>query len=81
VPTIRGRNWERGIDVTRMFDSALRHAFQALAGDQDEDHLAAAVFNLLGLTEYEERATLGLLPASMLEDMGALYAHNKGASE
>jgi hypothetical protein len=72
------RNWERGIPVSRMFDSMIRHAFQALSGERDEDHLAAVVFNALGIMEYEERAKRW--PKSQYPDLfhglGMLYAMN-----
>jgi hypothetical protein len=71
------RNWEHGIPVSRMFDSALRHLLQALAGEQDEDHLIGAVWNLLGIVEFEERVKLGVLPATLFAEMGPLYDWNR----
>ena len=73
------RNWEKGIPVKRMFDSALRHLFQALSGDQCEDHLAGAMWNIAGIIEYEERARLGI-PGykELFDDMGTLYEFQKG---
>ena len=54
---VRGdRNWEKGMPRTRLFDSALRHTYQALDGQVDEDHLAHAVWNLLALMHFEEEA-------------------------
>jgi hypothetical protein len=48
------RNWEKGMPRTRLFDSALRHVFQALEGQTDEDHLAHAAWNLFALMHFEE---------------------------
>lgn len=45
-----GRNWERAnsrAEWERMRASAFRHFVQWMAGDRDEDHAAAVVFNLL----------------------------------
>ena len=42
------RNWEKGIPMHSFLDSALRHLFKYLDGMDDEDHLAAAAFNVLG---------------------------------
>lgn len=72
------RNWEKGIPVSRMFDSALRHVFQALSGDQSEDHLAGAVFNLIGIMEYEERAEVwdSSRYSDLFAGMGELYYRN-----
>jgi len=75
------RNWEKGIPVARMFDSALRHAFQALSGDRSEDHLAGAVFNLIGIMEYEARAEIwdSSRYSDLFEGMGELYYRNTQA--
>ena len=54
------RNWEKGIPISRMFDSAMRHLSQAIQGKQDEDHLGQAVWNLLCVMEYEERYKDGM---------------------
>jgi hypothetical protein len=59
------RNWEIGQPLARMVDSALRHAFEYLQGRADEDHLAAAVWNLICALDAEERIRRGLLPATL----------------
>lgn len=48
------RNWEKGIPVSSFMDSALRHLMCYMAGWDDEDHLAAAAFNVLGAMQMEE---------------------------
>lgn len=48
------KNWEKGIPVSSFMDSALRHIFKYLAGEQSEDHLSAAAFNILGAMQMEE---------------------------
>lgn len=40
-------NWERGMPMHCMLDSAMRHIFKYMDGWTDEDHLAAAASNLL----------------------------------
>jgi hypothetical protein len=52
------RNWEQANspeEVERMRSSAFRHFMQWMTGDQDEDHAAAVVFNLLAAetTQYK----------------------------
>lgn len=45
------RNWEKAVgdeEMERFKSSALRHLMQWAAGETDEDHAAAVVFNLLG---------------------------------
>jgi len=49
------RNWEKGIPISRCIDSALRHTFQYLDGQDDEDHLAQAAWNLLACIHFEEK--------------------------
>ena len=41
------RNWERGVPLNSYFDSALRHITQVISGKDDENHLIAAIFNLV----------------------------------
>lgn len=48
------RNWEKGIPFSRCFDSAMRHMNKYMMGMTDEDHLAAACWNLLAIMHYEE---------------------------
>jgi hypothetical protein len=57
------RNWEKGIDVSDFIDSALRHTFKYLDGLNDEDHLAAAAWNLLCAIQTEiERPDMQNIP-------------------
>lgn len=48
------RNWENGVMSTRNLDSALRHINQYLSRENDEDHLAQAVWNLIAIIHFEE---------------------------
>lgn len=41
------RNWEKGLPLHTMLDSAMRHMAKYMAGMTDEDHLCAAATNLL----------------------------------
>jgi hypothetical protein len=47
------RNWEKGVPVSRCASSALRHLLQFSAGLNDEDHLAAAIWNLCCIAHFE----------------------------
>ena len=49
------RNYLKGILVSRFIDSALRHLFKYLDGMDDEDHLSAVAFNILGAMQMECR--------------------------
>jgi hypothetical protein len=47
-------NYLKGIPVSVFLNSALRHIFKYMAGRDEEDHLAAAAFNILGAMQMEE---------------------------
>ncbi len=49
------RNWEKGVPISVMLDSGLRHLFKYLDGRTDEDHLAAAAWNILSAMWMEEK--------------------------
>jgi len=59
------RNWEKGQPICRYLDSALRHIYKHLEGHRDEDHLAAAAWNLLGAIHTEEAIERGILPKEL----------------
>lgn len=56
------RNWEKGQPLMSYLDSALRHIFKHIEGHRDEDHLAAALWNLAGVIHTEEMINRKLLP-------------------
>lgn len=47
VPHYTERNWECGLPMHSMIDSAFRHLAKYMMGMTDEDHLCAAATNLL----------------------------------
>ncbi len=59
------RNWEKGMQISRMFSSTLRHLFQYMAGDRTEDHLGQAGFGVDGMIHIEEEVLAGKLPAEL----------------
>lgn len=42
------RNFRKGIPLSSFLDSASRHLAEYMCGCDDEDHLSAAAFNILG---------------------------------
>ncbi len=48
------RNWEKGLPLNSYIDSALRHLITYLEGCREEDHLAAAAWNIACLIHTEE---------------------------
>jgi hypothetical protein len=61
-------NWRLGIPLHSFADSALRHIYCFLEGQNDEDHACAALWNLMCLIETQEMIEKGLLPKE-LEDV------------
>jgi hypothetical protein len=59
------RNWELGQTLSTYLDSAKRHLADFLEGKRDEDHLAAARWNIGALMHTEEMIRRGLLPAEL----------------
>lgn len=47
-------NWKKGMPISRVLDSALRHLYQYIGGDRSEDHLAQAAWNVFAAIEFEE---------------------------
>ena len=59
------RNWEKGMPLSRFFDSAIRHLYKYLSGSRDEDHLAAADWNIHCMIHTEEMIEAGNLPKEL----------------
>jgi len=56
-------NWKLAcgeLELQRFKDSLLRHTYQYLAGDRDEDHLAAILFNTFGCAMVEDKLNGGV---------------------
>jgi hypothetical protein len=58
-------NWRKGLPLRRYLDSALRHTFKFLEGQRNEDHLAAAAWNILACIETEHQIDVGNLPRTL----------------
>jgi hypothetical protein len=59
------RNWELGQPISRIMDSALRHAFSYMAKKKDENHLGAACWNLIAAMTIRARVNKGELPQEL----------------
>lgn len=59
------RNFERGIKLSRILDSALRHTWQALEGHTNENHAAHALWNLMAFIHTRKMIERGLLPKEL----------------
>jgi hypothetical protein len=72
------RNWEKGIPFSSYLNSTLRHLLNGyMVGDDTEDHLAAAAWNLLCMIATRQRIKKGALPES-LDDLGQHLKTLKG---
>jgi len=61
------RNWEKGIKMSRLLDSGLRHLFSYMAGNTDEEHLISAVWNFMCMLDTRTRVAKGLLPEELAD--------------
>lgn len=60
------RNWEKGIPMHSFLDSALRHLFRYMDGQDDEDHLCSAAWNILcAMWTEEKRPEMQDIPTRM----------------
>lgn len=52
------RNWEKAnseVELARFKSSAMRHMMQFLAGEKDEEHFGAVIFNLFAIVYVQWR--------------------------
>ena len=63
------RNWELGQPLGRYIDSAIRHISKWMRGMSDEDHLAAAAWNILGCIHTEEQIQSKKLGKELLQGL------------
>jgi hypothetical protein len=63
------RNWEKGMPFSRFINSAKRHLAQFMMGKEDEDHLAAVIFNAQAIIHFQE------LGRTDLDDMPHYLKH------
>ena len=61
------RNYEKGIPLCRIIDSAMRHLNMYLAGDRSEDHLSALAWNAFALIHTEEQIARGNLSVELMD--------------
>ncbi len=59
------RNWEKGQPLSRYLDSAMRHLNKFLMGNREEDHLAAARWNIGALMHTQMMVQAGQLPKAL----------------
>ena len=59
-PKMGEENWKKGMFLIDFYDSTSRHIEKWKMGLYDEDHLAAACWNLLNLMETERRIKMGI---------------------
>ena len=59
-------NYRKGIPTSRCVDSCMRHINKFRQGFADEDHLSAAIWNLIAIMETEYLVKSGVLPEELL---------------
>jgi len=58
-------NWQKGQPISRYVDSALRHLFKHMAGENDERHDVAAAWNIMAMLETQHRIEQDDLPKEL----------------
>jgi hypothetical protein len=66
-------NWQKGMPLSRVYESLYRHLIQWRDGDRDEDHLAAVAWNAFTLMAYEWMIAKGQLPATLDDLFGGTH--------
>ena len=74
------RNWEKGLPMHSMLDSALRHLVKYMDGQTDEDHLCSATTNLLMAMWTEEKMPNRQDIPSRIKDKVDKFAELKGTA-
>lgn len=59
------RNWEKGQPLSWYLDSAIRHLYKYLGGDDSENHIAAAMWNCMAFIHTREMVRRGALPKEL----------------
>lgn len=59
------RNFEKGFPISRCIESAMRHINEHNEGDREEDHMAAAAWQLFIVMHFEEMIERGILPEEL----------------
>jgi len=47
--TYNENNWKKGMNHSVLYDSTMRHLMEDFTGDESEDHLGAALWNIMGM--------------------------------
>lgn len=58
-------NWEKGMPLSQYLDSAMRHLWQLIASQDDEDHAAAVIFNVMAFMHTQHKIWEGELPEEL----------------
>lgn len=70
-------NWRKGIPLSRLLDSAMRHSAQFVMGMEDENHAAQAAWNWLAIIDTLTRIKRGQLP----EELNDLWSEGEPGEE
>ena len=58
-------NYRKGQPISRYYDSAMRHLWKAMDGLEDEDHLAALLWNICAIIQTQYDIKNGYLPKEL----------------
>jgi hypothetical protein len=69
-------NYQKGMPLSRYYQSLLRHLIQWVAGDSSEDHLSSVIWNVASIMWTEHAIKSGQLNSD-LADVGVLFNEPK----
>jgi hypothetical protein len=72
------RNWEVGMPISAVIDSAIRHLYAFVEGDRSEDHLAAGAWNIMVAVHCGELIAKRILPEELYDLPDYTVQHDVG---
>ena len=62
-------NWQKGIPIKRLLESAIRHLNEYLLGNREEDNIIAAAWNCFAIAHTEDMILKGKMSAALAKGL------------
>jgi len=70
-------NWQKGIPIKRLLESALRHLNEYLYGNRAEDNIIAAAWNCFAIAHTEEMIFKGKMSSDLVKDLQCFMSEDE----